>query len=77
MSDRIYLSGSVFAGTPAGRKPEGLQTVLEHTKGHDALTFVGLPFEKTESFTMWRSSAGRQDLGACPEAEYSKLWGIL
>ena len=25
---------------------EGLQTVLEHTKGHDALTFVGLPFEK-------------------------------
>lgn len=33
---------------------EGLQTVLEHTKGHDALTFVGLPFEKTESFTMWQ-----------------------
>ena len=25
---------------------EGLQTVLEHTKGHDALIFVGLPFEK-------------------------------
>ena len=25
---------------------EGLQAVLEHTKGHDALTFVGLPLEK-------------------------------
>ena len=33
---------------------EGLQTVLEHTKGHDALTFVGLPLKKTESFTMWQ-----------------------
>ena len=33
---------------------EGLQTVLEHTKGHDALTFVGLPFEKDGSFTMWQ-----------------------
>ena len=30
---------------------EGLQTVLEHTKGHDALTFVGLPFEKDGKLT--------------------------
>ena len=33
---------------------EGLQTVLEHTKGHDALTLWGFPLKKTESFTMWR-----------------------
>ena len=33
---------------------EGLQAVLEHTKGHDALTFVGLPLEKDGKLTMWQ-----------------------
>ena len=39
---------------------EGLQTVLEHTKGHDALTFVGLPFEKDGK--LYNVAAAVQDL---------------
>ena len=47
---------------------EGLQTVLEHTKGHDALTFVGLPFEKDGK--LYNVAAAVQDgrmLGLVPK----------
>ena len=47
---------------------EGLQTVLEHTKGHDALTFVGLPFEKDGK--LYNVAAALQDgriLGLVPK----------
>ena len=47
---------------------EGLQTVLEHTIGHDALTFRGLPFEKDGK--LYNVAAAVQDgriLGLVPK----------
>ena len=47
---------------------EGLQAVLEHTKGHDALTFVGLPLEKDGK--LYNVAAAVQDgriLGLVPK----------